>query len=335
MPKTSSFTESFDGPHPGVPYRPGDASILLNDIPLHLDGPRRSSQATLPGSPALEATVSDERADTRSPDTLYSSSTRNPDPRADSRSIRSTRSRVFDDIKHEVMVNHIYQQQCSMLWIDHNSPANTEGVLLRRVKGHYLACPPQLIHSTFADACAQLNLQVAMTVNSRVIKSFVQSSPDSQEVPLKDGLRIQILPGMHHLPQARKYHFAAFLASEELLIVWEDNASNLIKRAKAIEAALTDLVWGDPEEEEEEGVQEKKQEQDLDPESGDPIAEQRPIHLINTTLVACTMVVLIVLLGLAARSLAAEIAVDRNYMRLIFLVLTPVQIFFTLVSPVQ
>lgn len=335
MPKTSSFAESFDGPHPGIPFHPGDASILLNDIPLSLDGPRRPSQATMLSSTALEAAMLDERANTRSPDTVRSSSIRNSDPRADSRSIRSTRSRVFDDIKHEVMVNHIYQQQCSMLWIDHNSPANTEGVLLRRRRGQYLACPPQLIHSTFADACTQLNLQAAMTVNSRVIKSFVQSSPDSQEVPLKDGLRIQILPNMHHLPQARKYHFAAFVASEELLIVWEDNVSNLIKRAKAIEAALTDLVWGDPEEEDEEGIQEKKQEHDLDPESGDPIPEQRPVHLINTTLVACTLIVVIVLLGLAARALAVEIAVDRNYMRLIFLVLTPVQIFFTLVSSIH
>lgn len=239
---------------------------------------------------------------------------------------------MFDDIKHEVMVNHIYQQQCSMLWIDHNSPANTEGVLLRRMKGHYLACPPQLMHSTFASACTQLNLQAAMTVNSRVIKSFVQSSPDSQEVPLKNGLRIEVFPDMHHLPQARKHHFAAFLASEELLVVWDDNVSNLIKRAKAIEAALTDLVWGDPEEEDEKGTQEKNQEQDLDPESGHPVLEQRPVHLINTSLVACTIILITALIGLAARSLAAEIAVDRNYMRLLFLVLVPVQIMFTLVS---
>lgn len=229
------------------------------------------------------------------------------------------------------MVNHLYQQQCSQLWIDHNNPANAEGVLLRRTKGQYLACPPQLIKSTFASACSQLNLQAAMTVNSRVIKSFVQSSPKAQEVPLKDGLRIQILPDMHHLPLARKYHFAAFLAAEELLIVWDDNASNVIKRAKAIEAALTELVWGDPDQEDEEEAQDKKDEH-LDPESGDPIPEERPTNLINTILVAFTMIIVIVLLGLAARSLAVEIAVDRNFTRLAFLALVPVQIFFTLVS---
>jgi hypothetical protein len=229
------------------------------------------------------------------------------------------------------MANFLYQQQCSQLWIDHNNPANSEGVLLRRTRGEYLACPVQLIHSTFAAACAQLNLQAAMTVNSRVIKTFVSSSPDSKEVPLKDGLRIQILPDMHHLTQARKYHFAAFVAAEGLLVVWDDSASDIVKRAKAIEAALTDLVWGDPDEEEDEENAQEKDKQELDPESGDPVPEKRPTNLMNTVLVAFTLIIVIVLLGLAARSLAVEIAVDRSYVRLAFVCLVPVQIFFTLV----
>ena len=173
-----------------------------------------------------------------------------------------------------------------------------------------------------------------MTVNSRVIKAFVASSPDSNEVPLKDGLRIQILPGMHHLSQARQYHFAAFLAEEALLIVWDDNASKLIKRAKAIEDALTELVWGDPDEAEDEDAEDEKRE-DLDLESGDSVPEHRPTNLMNTILVAFTLIIVVMLLGLAARSLAVEIAVDQGYIRLAFLALVPVQVFFTLVRPVR
>lgn len=80
------------------------------------------------------------------------------------RSVRSTRSvgssAMLDEIKHEVMVNYLYQQQCSHMWVSDGS-GEVEGVLLRKSRGHYMACPPQLNHSAFALACAALNVQVS------------------------------------------------------------------------------------------------------------------------------------------------------------------------------
>jgi len=73
---------------------------------------------------------------------------------------RSTRSSTFlDDIRHEVMVNYLYQQQCSMLWVSDGS-GMVEGVLLRKAKNMYMACPPGLGETPFAAACAALNVQV-------------------------------------------------------------------------------------------------------------------------------------------------------------------------------
>lgn len=73
---------------------------------------------------------------------------------------RSTQSSTFlDDIKHEVMVNYLYQQQCSHLWVSDGS-GEIEGVLLRKAKNTYMACPPQLGNSAFASSCAALNVQV-------------------------------------------------------------------------------------------------------------------------------------------------------------------------------
>lgn len=66
---------------------------------------------------------------------------------------------MLDEIKHEVMVNYLYQQQCSQLWVSDGS-GEIEGVLLRKARGHYMACPPQLINSPFAMACCALNVQV-------------------------------------------------------------------------------------------------------------------------------------------------------------------------------
>ena len=57
-----------------------------------------------------------------------------------------------------------------------------------------------------------------MTVNSRVIKTFLQWSPEAVDVPLMNGLRVQILPTIDDLPRARKHQFAAFVASALLFV---------------------------------------------------------------------------------------------------------------------
>ncbi|KIW71780.1 hypothetical protein PV04_00016 [Phialophora macrospora] len=247
------------------------------------------------------------------------------------RSMRSVRS-AFEDIKHEVMVNHLYQQQCSRLWVSDGS-GDIEGVLLRKSRGHYLSCPYELRSSQFAQACAELNVQVAMTVNSRVIKTFLAWAPEATDVPLMNGLRVQILPTIDDLPRARKYQYAAFIAAESLLVVWDDDPSNLMKRATSIESQLMELVWHTGEVGDDEGVSHEKEgrvRSSIDSESGEPILDDRPTNLMNTILVAFTLIIVVTLLGLACRSLATEISVDGSYTRLTFLALVPVQIFFTL-----
>ncbi|XMA09031.1 hypothetical protein WAI453_001822 [Rhynchosporium graminicola] len=244
---------------------------------------------------------------------------------------RSTQSSTFlDDIKHEVMVNYLYQQQCSHLWVSDGS-GEIEGVLLRKSKNTYMACPPQLGNSAFASACAALNVQCAMTVNSRVIKTFLQWSPDAVDVPLLNGLRIQILPTIEDLPRARKHQFAAFVASEALLIVWDDDALHLVDRAKLIESELMELVWKNgPSDDDGEKRGPNLAVHEIDEESGEIIPEKRALHLQNTVLVALTLILVITFLGAGARQLAIEVEVDGGYTRLTLLALTPVQVFFTL-----
>ena len=71
-------------------------------------------------------------------------------------------SHFLEDIKHEVMVNYLHQQQCSRMWMTDISGEN-EGVLVRKTKGVYMACPLQLRESALASAAAALNLQVWFT----------------------------------------------------------------------------------------------------------------------------------------------------------------------------
>jgi len=239
----------------------------------------------------------------------------------------------IDDIRHEVMVNYLYQQQCSQLWVSDGS-GEVEGVILRKARGQYMACPPQLGQTPFAMACAALNVQCAMTVNSRVIKTFLQWSPDAVDVPLMNGLRVQILPTMEDLTRARKHQFAAFIASEGLLVVWDDDALHLVQRAKAIESELMELVWKSSSTDEADGDDEKRIPEvvaaEVDEESGEVKPDRRPIHLQNAVMVAFTLILVFVALGAAWRQLAIEVSVDGDYTRLGLVALFPIQIFFTL-----
>lgn len=173
-----------------------------------------------------------------------------------------------------------------------------------------------------------------MTVNSRVVKTFLSWSPDAVDVPLLNGLRIQIIPSIEDLPRARKHQFAAFIAADALLVVWDDEALELVARAKVIENELMQLVWQagqatvDDEKAKKGGVQ--VTEVEVDPESGLYTPDKRPVHLQNSVTVALTLALVFAGLGGGYRNIAASIPVDHNYMRAGFVLLAPVQIFFTL-----
>ena len=178
-------------------------------------------------------------------------------------------------------------------------------------------------------------IQCAMTVNSRVIATFLGWSEGATDVPLNDGLRVQILPSMAALPRARKHQYAAFLNLEKILVVWDDDAMHLVSRAKDIESQMMDLVWATGEPDESDEAPKKGPnvtEVEVDEESGEILPQHRPTHLLNTVLVGITLILIVTVLGAGFRALAIEIAVDHQMIRLAFLALTPVQVFFTLVS---
>jgi hypothetical protein len=172
-----------------------------------------------------------------------------------------------------------------------------------------------------------------MTVSSEVIEPFLSWSPDAVDVPLLNGLRIQILPTIEDLYRARRYQYAAFIASDRQLVVWDDDPTHLLTRAKAIETELLQVVW--------QTTDDLIAEKDLamsttesDPEAGPSTGEvfKRPVLLYNSFMVACSVCLLTVLIGLGYTELVQEVIEIRKWVSLTFLIMTPVNIFLTLVG---
>ncbi len=119
--------------------------------------PEPSTKPTIKVPPTAEETFSEKQPPTAIAQNGFELQV--PTPNFGSSRNSVTSSMFLDDIKHEVMVNYLYQQQCSHLWVADGS-GDVEGVLLRKARGSYMACPPRLANSAFAMACATLNVQV-------------------------------------------------------------------------------------------------------------------------------------------------------------------------------
>lgn len=170
-----------------------------------------------------------------------------------------------------------------------------------------------------------------MTVNTVVIDTYLAHNQDATEVPLEDGQFVQVLASFQDLPRARRHQYAAFVVEESALVVWDDEPLNICGRASGIVKNMTDMVWtgqkGGNKNEKELAVQVVE----VDEESGAIVPQQRRIVLLNSIYVALTLVLIISVLGAGFREIAIEVAVDKNMIRLAFLALTPIQVFFTLV----
>lgn len=73
----------------------------------------------------------------------------------------------MDGIKYEVMVNYLYQQQCSHIWVGNDH--QLEGCIVRKMRGEYQTCPPALAGSSFAASMQVLDVQASQLTHSSVV----------------------------------------------------------------------------------------------------------------------------------------------------------------------
>lgn len=172
-----------------------------------------------------------------------------------------------------------------------------------------------------------------MTLNTRVIKLFLHHN-DRPYVPLTDGLRLQVLPDISYLPRCQKHHFAAFIADRGVLIVWDDDPKHLLDRAAGIENALMAMIWtpkeAKDEEKEADDTLEELDGEDPETLAGSPQYDARRPVLNQPIYTAITLILVCGAIALGLRKMATEIKVDQNYLRLLFVIAIPPQIWLGL-----
>lgn len=234
----------------------------------------------------------------------------------------------LNEAKCEVMVNHVWSEQAKLLW---NTGDDDEGVVIKKGRGEYVCCPPDLRRPDgFLEAVQALNVRSAMTVNTRVIRILVRESEQGY-IPIGEDLRLQILPDMSCLSRCAKHQFAAFIADRGILVVWDDQPGNLISRAQKIEKGLMEMIWSSNAEGEyvEKGEKSSRVSvHELDITNSEENLAEKPrrvvlLHAITTSLTLC---LIIVTLGSGYRKIAKEIAYDNSYTRLALVATAPITI---------
>ncbi|KAM0500258.1 hypothetical protein ACHAQF_006646 [Verticillium nonalfalfae] len=139
------------------------------------------------------------------------------------------------------MVQNLWQDQLRRVYASGFDPE--EGAVLKKGRGDYICAPASLetIPNGFFEMVRQLNVSV---VNSPVVQSIMLRVPDHlQSLPVSDGLKLQVLPSMRHLPSCHKHHFAAFVKDPPMLVVWDDDPQKVLSRAENIEQMIVRYVW--------------------------------------------------------------------------------------------
>lgn len=183
-----------------------------------------------------------------------------------------------------------------------------------------------------------------MTVNTKVMQLLLRQE-NRLYIPLQNGLRLQILPNVSFLPECQKHHFAAFIQDTATLVVWDDQPTHILIRAKGIEDQLMSVIWNDSAEDGEKlspGLNGKSTRETNfhHPDAPVDVGEHnerlseapRKTVLVQPILTAITLLLIVAAIGTGVRRMMIEVKVDHSYLRVALLVVAPLQIWLALVS---
>jgi cellulose synthase/poly-beta-1,6-N-acetylglucosamine synthase-like glycosyltransferase len=124
------------------------------------------------------------------------------------------------------------------------------GVLVRgSSRGSYVTCPAR-ISDTLLLAVQRLNVGVAIAMRPNMLPGLIAGlRPDQHEIHMPgDRTQLQILPGLVAVTATgtKKFQWAAILKKENMLLVLQDNARDILDHAQRVEDRLLAYIWESP-----------------------------------------------------------------------------------------
>lgn len=180
-----------------------------------------------------------------------------------------------------------------------------------------------------------------ISIKDRVV-TVLLSQPDLLYIPIQDNLRLQVVPDVEYIPRCQRSQGAAFCKNQDMLVVWGDSVDATEQRADKYLKQMVEVFsqgLGAYSEKEKDNVVVKEMPMDgsedaysgdMDPE--DNVQEpRRKIVLIQATLTAMTLLLIVAAIGSGFRQIAIEIGIDHDYIRLAFIIAVPFQMWLALV----
>ncbi|EXJ80994.1 hypothetical protein A1O3_07282 [Capronia epimyces CBS 606.96] len=312
--------------------------------------PRRSKATNKPQVPTVETSSQETGSDTPSISHVGNAVAV---PRSSPREERKPHHSI--NVKFEVMLLYLRQQQLEKRWAEGNS---TEGVILKKSKDDFICQPADLSKHVngFYNEIKKLNVKVAMTVRTSAIRKFLQEY-QQPFVPFSQGQHLQIIEDISALSFCKRHHYAAFVRSQGMLVVWAEDPTEVISRSEQIETLLVNMLWDMDSSDDEDEILIAKEKVATSPDRSTGsrhIDEEgvwdkpRKTVIYQAFLVACVSILTIFCLSIGWRQIALEIKIDNSYTRLAILAAAPLQLwlgwfFFTslvngiaqIIGPVQ
>jgi hypothetical protein len=180
-----------------------------------------------------------------------------------------------------------------------------------------------------------------MTINTSVIKYIVDRVSLSY-VQIQSGLRLQIVPDFHALPFCQRGQSAAFVQSRGCLVVWQDDPKLLMERADFINTSLMTMICGT--EYGYSGIDEAEkvfgknsginieQNNDVLDDGSKHEENSRELKMWQAFYTGIALILLILALGSGWREICIQQILYPNWLRLLFIICLPAQIWLSLVS---
>ncbi|KAK9467989.1 glycosyl transferase family group 2-domain-containing protein [Lipomyces arxii] len=235
--------------------------------------------------------------------------------------------------RYDIMCHHLYNEILLRNWIDSVlDKENTPCVALRIAHlemdlVEYRSFPPEanLFDNAYGytASIAALNVEVAVRLSYPVVTMLLSViAPHAYDIELDPATRIQVIESYADLRRARKYQYAAFVRSENCLVIWADNIKDVITFAATLEGKMVEVVWqtdivADGRRRLKAGVYKE------DLEAQPDVVDNRPTNVIQALSVALAMLIMFTFYGVFIQTIVYECKADHRYARIAALLYLP------------